>query len=306
MTLGQKLKKLRSEKGLTQKELADQLHVTFQTVSKWEKDENEPDIATLKELAKLYNRSLDYLLSEEDEEIKVEEPIPQEEKIEQPAPQEVVTKTIVIHQNALHVCTKCNKSIPENELAVDKVAQRIRNGRAWTTVYHDEYYHKNCLAEVTKEREIRAKKARDEATHKGKVKSFGWGIAAGIIGLALSLVIMLTAGKDYIHPGLAVGLSVLIGYLLFADLYCIVSGSYIGSVFVTVASWSVKFPGVIFTLDFHGLAFLIVVKILFAILGALISFFTLLFAIALSAALSAVSFPFVLIHNIHTNYEDVL
>ena len=35
MTLGQKLKKLRTDKGLTQKDLADQLHVTFQTVSKW-------------------------------------------------------------------------------------------------------------------------------------------------------------------------------------------------------------------------------------------------------------------------------
>ena len=34
MTIGQKIKKLRLEKELTQKDLADQLHVTFQTVSK--------------------------------------------------------------------------------------------------------------------------------------------------------------------------------------------------------------------------------------------------------------------------------
>ena len=61
MTLGQKLKKLRSDKNLTQKDLADQLHVTFQTISKWENDENEPDISTLKELAKLYECSIDYL-----------------------------------------------------------------------------------------------------------------------------------------------------------------------------------------------------------------------------------------------------
>ena len=59
MTLGQKIKKLRNEKGLTQKDLADQLHVTFQTVSKWEKDENEPDISTLRELAKLFECSMD-------------------------------------------------------------------------------------------------------------------------------------------------------------------------------------------------------------------------------------------------------
>ena len=44
MTLGQKIKKLRIEKNLTQKDLADRLYVTFQTVSKWENDENEPGV----------------------------------------------------------------------------------------------------------------------------------------------------------------------------------------------------------------------------------------------------------------------
>ena len=61
MTLGQKIKKLRTEKGLTQKDLADQLHVTFQTVSKWESGTNEPDIATLKELSKFFGCSFDFL-----------------------------------------------------------------------------------------------------------------------------------------------------------------------------------------------------------------------------------------------------
>ena len=44
MTLGQKIKKFRNEKKLTQKDIAEQLNVSFQTVSKWENDENEPDI----------------------------------------------------------------------------------------------------------------------------------------------------------------------------------------------------------------------------------------------------------------------
>ena len=66
MTLGQKIKKLRVEKNLTQKDLADRLYVTFQTVSKWENDENEPDVSTLRELAKVFECSLDYLLSEDE------------------------------------------------------------------------------------------------------------------------------------------------------------------------------------------------------------------------------------------------
>ena len=64
MTLGEKLRNLRNEKRLTQKDLADQLHVSFQTISKWESDINEPDIATLKELAKFYGCSFDYLLND--------------------------------------------------------------------------------------------------------------------------------------------------------------------------------------------------------------------------------------------------
>ena len=35
MTLGQKIKKFRNEKKLTQKDIAEQLNVSFQTVSKW-------------------------------------------------------------------------------------------------------------------------------------------------------------------------------------------------------------------------------------------------------------------------------
>ena len=45
-------------------------------------------------------------------------------------------------------------------------------------------------------------------------------------------------------------------------------------------------------------------KILFAIFGFLIGVFALLFAIVLSGALGAISFPFVLIHNIRTDYEN--
>lgn len=72
MTLGEKIKKLRLAKGLTQADLAEQIHVTFQTVSKWENDENEPDVSTLRELARVFECSLDYLLSPNEEEQKNE------------------------------------------------------------------------------------------------------------------------------------------------------------------------------------------------------------------------------------------
>lgn len=64
MTFGQKLKKTRLEKNMTQKFLADQLHVSYQTISKWENDVNEPNLATVRELSKLLECSIEYLISD--------------------------------------------------------------------------------------------------------------------------------------------------------------------------------------------------------------------------------------------------
>lgn len=304
MTLGQKIKKLRVDNGLTQKDLADKVYVTFQTVSKWEKDENEPDVSTLRELAKLFGCSMDYLLSEDEI---VEEP--KQEVVETPAPVEVVTKTIVIHQNEAHVCARCGKDIPENELVSEDITKRERHGRLTRTVSVGQtYYHKDCLEVVKKERAEAARLARLANASKAKKKSFGWGIAGGVIALSISLLVMLMipSVKEVVHPALAVLFSILIGYAIFADLYCIISGSYIGEVFLTVASWSIRFPGIIFTWDIGGFIFLIAMKILFAVLGFFIGLFVLFLAISISALLAFFSFPFVLVHNIHTDYSDAL
>lgn len=300
MTLGQKLKKLRTEKGLTQKDLADQLHVTFQTVSKWESDTNEPDIATLKELAKFFDCSFDYLLSDEEE--SKEETV--EEPSVAPAPVEVVTKTIIVHQNEAHVCAKCGKDIPEDELVSEDVTKKERYGRTTRTVNIGQtYYHKSCLEEVKKERAEAAKRERRAKASSSKKKCFGWGIAGGVVALGINLAIFLS-NSQLVHPALGVLFSILIGYAIFAMLYCIISGSYIGEVFVWCAGLSIRFPGLIFSWDLEGFIWVIAMKILFAILGFLIGLFALIFAIALSATLGGISFPFILIHNIRTDYED--
>ena len=303
MTLGQKLKKLRTEKGLTQKDLADQLHVTFQTVSKWENDENEPDIATLRELARLFGCSVDYLISEEDDSEVVEEAT-EEETTEEvlSGSTETVRETVIIRERELHVCERCRRDIPEGDLVMEDVCVRS-GGRGRSAEYRKAYYHRHCLEELNLEREENKRRAKKAHASSAKKKCFGWGIAAGIIGFGIALAIFL-CNRQYVHPALGVLYSILIGYGMFAMLYCILSGSYIGDVFVWCAGLSIKFPGIIFSWDLGGFAFLIAMKVLFAILGFLIGVLALLFAICLSAALGGISFPFILIHNIHTDYED--
>lgn len=66
MTLGEKLKKLRTDNGLTQDELAKKIYVTRTAISKWESDRGYPNIESLKQIAKAFSITVDELLSSEE------------------------------------------------------------------------------------------------------------------------------------------------------------------------------------------------------------------------------------------------
>ncbi len=69
VTIGSRLKLLRQQKGWSQTETAEKLRISRQSVSKWELDKSLPDIGMLKELALLYDFSLDELLQLQEEKI---------------------------------------------------------------------------------------------------------------------------------------------------------------------------------------------------------------------------------------------
>ncbi len=62
---GENIKKLRTSKGITQKELADALNFTFQNISKWENNTSMPDIPTAMAIAAYFGVSMDTLLGNE-------------------------------------------------------------------------------------------------------------------------------------------------------------------------------------------------------------------------------------------------
>lgn len=65
MSLAEKLVRLRKEKGLTQMELAGELHVSRQAISRWEVGDAMPGMDNLKLLSELYEVSVDFLLNDE-------------------------------------------------------------------------------------------------------------------------------------------------------------------------------------------------------------------------------------------------
>lgn len=63
LQIGQYIQFLRKQKQMSQKDIAAQLHISFQAVSKWENGETLPDVSLLLDLADLLDTSVDKILS---------------------------------------------------------------------------------------------------------------------------------------------------------------------------------------------------------------------------------------------------
>ena len=66
MILADKIILLRKRKGWSQEELAEQLGVTRQSVSKWEGAQSVPDIQKIIQMSEIFGVTTDYLLGLED------------------------------------------------------------------------------------------------------------------------------------------------------------------------------------------------------------------------------------------------
>ena len=65
MKLGDKIIYQRKKKGMTQEELANQLDVSRQTISKWELSQSTPELSCIVKISELFNVTTDYLIKDE-------------------------------------------------------------------------------------------------------------------------------------------------------------------------------------------------------------------------------------------------
>ena len=68
--IGNFLKKLRKEKGITQEQLAEILNVSGRTVSRWENEKSYPDLQMLINISDRFEISLDTLIKEDSKMVK--------------------------------------------------------------------------------------------------------------------------------------------------------------------------------------------------------------------------------------------
>lgn len=62
MNIGERITQVRKENGLSQEQFGSSIHVTRQTVSKWEMNQSIPDVDKCIEISKQYNVSIEWLL----------------------------------------------------------------------------------------------------------------------------------------------------------------------------------------------------------------------------------------------------
>lgn len=69
MSLSQKLKSLRTEHNMTQRELAEKMNVARTTITGYETKSRQPSFEKLTVLAEIFNVSVDYLINDNDHNI---------------------------------------------------------------------------------------------------------------------------------------------------------------------------------------------------------------------------------------------
>lgn len=62
-----RIKQLRKQKGLTQKEMAEAVGVGVSTVAMWESGKRTPNFKLLNDLSDLFDKSIDYILGTSDD-----------------------------------------------------------------------------------------------------------------------------------------------------------------------------------------------------------------------------------------------
>ena len=257
--LGKKIASLRKEKGMTQRELGEELNISYQAVSKWERGESYPDFDTISKMAKIFGVEISYFES---------------------ADAGAVAEAEEEDDKPIGICKTCGRMITAAQAYMDTPYIKCND-------CHAREERARAQQREKEEKERRYKEAWErEAIAKLLTKSIVWAIIASVLVLAGGIVTACTV-KGMLVYGL-VG-----GVVLSAFAFFFVTQLFWDGVVVDVAECGgnvIGEPGVIFSFDLDGFIFLIAIKILFAVLRFIVWFATLIFFGAIAALISPFTF----------------
>lgn len=156
MEIGKNIKEQRTKLGLTQKDVVDKLNVTAQAVSRWENEDVEPSIDTLKQLSSLFNVSLDEFLNKDY--------TPEKEITNEASNSEEVTAETRIEPvstEPMGVCSGCGKQYLASQL-------KTRSRRVGRRTLQEGSYCPNCWNAIQVAR--KEQRSFEEQEHAKKVR----------------------------------------------------------------------------------------------------------------------------------------
>lgn len=289
MSLGQNIREFRHQKGLTQKDLADKLYVTAQAVSRWENGEVEPSIKMLETMATIL-------------EVKVEELINGRTEVVEEVEGKVAPAPVLVNNNtqndedkdtriSIASCVKCGKKLYEGDHINYPTS---RSGRSRHTHYNRptcESCHRQNLAN---QKNVAHEQALNES-RKYRIHGFVWGGLAGVIVFGIMLSSAIKGTLPNVTLGEGILYSIISTYAIFALVFtAILDNNFIGGMFGSIVSFSIRMPGLIFTLDLDGIFWFLTVKLALFILGVIGTILLFVLAVVLCGFLAMFVFPFAL------------
>ena len=259
---GKIIAQLRREHNMTQAELGAKLNVTYQAVSKWENDQSQPDFATMAQIAELFHVPLTIFLSGEENEAAV------------------ATAAAESAEPVLGYCTVCGNAVRQDNVAQQRPVLICKD------CVEADARRKEEEARAAEEQKERQEQGRKLANKRTRNRGLIWG---GVI----ALVVMILVAVSYAIGGGTAGAGIVAVLITGIFVYTFSSQMFWGGFIFETCLFGGKIigtPGIIFSFDLDGFIFLIVMKVIFALLKLFIFLITFVFFAIVSILLSPFTF----------------
>lgn len=296
--IGGNIRRLRIERGLTQKNLADKLFVSAQAVSRWENNEVEPSVNTIIELAKIFEVSTDEIFGVDTNDRNEHENTDSNAQGNEQINNE---KSYTFKEKVtFSICMRCNKPIYNDE---DMVCYGSTQ----------EVFCRNCdkirAAEMA-EREAKRKeqeKARAEAVAAEKIrqekkiwrKTKRRRIFSFIFSPMIASIWILSGFSDqevfFTDSNFWIGSLVLTITTFTYVSCCFLGNTFVAQIVPEMMMWSIDLPGVLFEFSFDGCLFFIGMKLLFWLLSWLLVALLAVLGFIIGLIVSPFVYPYALV-----------
>ena len=280
--VGRAIQTLRKRKNLTQSDLAGELNVSGQAVSKWENNLSQPDLDTMQRIMQIFSvtweefRALcegneEILAKEEEKTAKQNAEIAASAAMQAAARAGEAAEEIKAQPQLFGVCAYCGKALYKDKEIALKTPKTVCV---------------SCAAQA--KQKIKTKQAEERKNFRNVML-----IPAIIIGvLALIAVIVGVTGEAGATAFVYIPLAVLI-WLPIPQIFW--DDGPIPDIFDSICCKTISMPGVIFELDIDGILWAIAVKCLLSVLSVLLGALLFVFGYLICMIVAPFSFVPVLI-----------